>query len=49
MDPILVMYSGKQKEEEIVQMNLDIFKDMDESGLRNYIEFLLRQYRVVDA
>lgn len=30
-------------------MNLDIFKDMDESGLRNYIEFLLRQYRVVDA
>jgi len=49
MDPILVMYSGTQKEEEIVQMNLDIFKDMDESGLRNYIEFLLRQYRVVDA
>jgi hypothetical protein len=37
------------KEEGVFQMNFDIFKDMDESGLRNYIEFLLRQYRVVDA
>ena len=30
-------------------MNLDIFKDMDESSLRNYIEFLLWHYRVVDS
>lgn len=30
-------------------MNLDIFENMDESGLRNYIELLLWHYRVVDS
>jgi len=30
-------------------MNLDIFKKMDAPALRNYIEFLLRHYRVMDA
>ncbi len=30
-------------------MDLEIFKDMDNSDLRNYIKFLLWHYRVIDA
>lgn len=30
-------------------MNLDIFKKMEATELRNYIEFLLKHYRVMDA
>jgi Family of unknown function (DUF6125) len=30
-------------------MNLDVFKGMDNDGLKKYIEFLLHHYRVMDA
>jgi hypothetical protein len=30
-------------------MNLDIFEQMGAPELRNYIEFFLRHYRVMDA
>ena len=31
------------------QMNLEIFKNLDREDLLKYLEFLLRQYRVVDS
>jgi hypothetical protein len=37
------------KDQGVTTMNLDIFENMDESSLRNYIEFLLWHYRVVDS
>jgi len=30
-------------------MNLDVFEEMDASQLKQYIEFLLWHYRVMDA